>query len=84
MIWNKKEMRDNPPPQLFDMNDNKCPLCHTRINVDKERWKKDSSFSCIRHNNYFYYCHKECFILLYDCVKRNVEKYSDEALVYMI
>ena len=80
IIWKKRGGLKIPTKDLFNMNDNKCPICYEEIDLNTEKWK-DGKTPYIRHNENFYYCHKECYVFLYKCIKEIIEEHESEAII---
>lgn len=78
MIWGDN-LKDNPPDRFFN-KEKICPICGESLDSDKHNFK-DGTVPYLRFRDEFHFCHIECYVMLYKCLKRVLEKYPDDALV---
>jgi len=69
---------------LFGKDKYMCPICNKKMDLDKERYDKTKSIPYIRVHNKMFYCHKDCYFLLYDCLKATIMENKEEYMVYEI
>jgi len=85
MIWDRRKLKGNCkiPIEYFEMT-KICPICGKEINPNKERYNKTKAIPYIRHNDKFYFIHKECQYILYLGIKKTIEENIEEFSAYAI